>query len=103
MVVVGIVKLLAADRLFSVINMTFISAGHVFEIRLDLPIFFFVEPNIVTVHIAVFIVIFVVEAHLPQNVFLFMTLRRELVIGVVLLEEAVSVFMALQHCQNTSF
>jgi len=82
---------------------TFVAARHIFENRLDLPILFFVKPDIVRVHIAVLVIILVVESHLPQNVFLFVTLRRELVIGVVLLEEAVSMLMTLQHRQDTRF
>jgi hypothetical protein len=89
--------------LLAVVDVTFVAGSHILENRLDFPVLFFVKPDLVRVHIAVFIIILVVESHLPQNVFLFVTHRRELVIRVVLLEEAVSMLMTLQHRQDTRF
>ena len=83
--------------------MALIPAGNILENRHDLPILLLIEPDVMRVHIAVLIVILIVEAHLPQNVLLLMPLRGELIVGVVLLEEAVAVFVALKHGQDACF
>ena len=99
-VIVGIVHFLAADHLLSVINMTLIPTGDILKNWLYLPILLLIKPHLVRIHITVLVIVLVIEAHLPENVFLFVALRGELVIGVVLLEEAVAVLVALQHRQD---
>jgi len=62
MIIVSIIKFLAANGLFSVVNVAFLSACHVFEDRLYLAVISFLKPIVMCIHVTPFIIIFIVES-----------------------------------------
>jgi len=62
MIIVSIIKFLAANGLFSVVNVAFLSACHVFEDRLYLAVISFLKPIVMCIYVTPFIIIFIVES-----------------------------------------